>query len=81
MEADYDKRMKEAQTQEDVVVRWDMGLNMKRLAYLYLPKLEQGEIRLVHGDELLLKYKGELQAPWEGRGHVIKIPNSNSTFF
>ncbi len=30
LEADYDKKMKESQTQEDAVVRWGMGLNMKR---------------------------------------------------
>ncbi|KAJ3087643.1 ATP-dependent helicase NAM7 [Quaeritorhiza haematococci] len=78
MEADYDRRLKESQTQEDVVVRWDMGLNMKRIAYFILPKLEQGEIRLAVGDELILKYKGELHAPWEGKGHVTKIPNNVS---
>jgi regulator of nonsense transcripts 1 len=76
MEADYDRKLKEAQTQEDVVVRWDMGLNMKRLAFFHLAKLELGDIRLAPGDELMLKYKGELHAPWESRGHVIKIPNS-----
>ncbi|KAJ1565924.1 ATP-dependent helicase NAM7 [Nowakowskiella sp. JEL0078] len=78
MEADYDKRLKESQTQEDVIIRWDMGLNMKRIAYFHLPKLEQGDIRLAVGDELILKYKGELHVPWECKGHVIKIPNNVS---
>ncbi|XJO77724.1 hypothetical protein BDV3_002266 [Batrachochytrium dendrobatidis] len=78
MEADDDRRMKESQTQEDVVVRWDMGLNMKRIANFPLPKLELGDIRLAVGDELLLKYHGELHAKWEGAGHVIKIPNNIS---
>ncbi|KAI9209642.1 ATP dependent helicase [Polychytrium aggregatum] len=78
LEAEYDKKLKESQTQEDVVVRWDVGLNQKRVAYFLLPKLEQGDIRLAPGDELLLKYKGELHAPWEGRGHVIKVPNNVS---
>lgn len=76
MEADYDKRLKEAQTQDDVVVRWFMGLNQKRCAFFHLPKLEQGEIRLAVGDELVLKYKGELHANWDGKGHVIKVPDS-----
>lgn len=78
MEADYDRKLKEAQTQEDVIVRWDMGLNLKRLACFHLAKLEMGDIRLAPGDELMLKYSGELHAAWESRGHVIKIPNSKS---
>jgi regulator of nonsense transcripts 1 len=77
LEADYDKKMKESQTQSDVVVRWNMGLNGKRAAYFNLPRLELGDVRLAPGDELLLKYKGELHAPWEQRGHVIKVPDSN----
>ncbi|TPX39659.1 hypothetical protein SeMB42_g06292 [Synchytrium endobioticum] len=78
LEADTDRRLKESQTQEDVIVRWDMGLNMKRVAYFVLPKLEQGEIRLAVGDEIVLRYRGELHAPWEDRGPVIKIPNNLS---
>ncbi|KAL1915089.1 uncharacterized protein VTP21DRAFT_7570 [Calcarisporiella thermophila] len=78
MEADYDKKLKESQTQDDVVVRWDIGLNMKRIAYFLLPKLEQGEVRLAIGDELRLRYRGELRGTWECIGHVIKIPNNIS---
>ncbi|KAH9843125.1 P-loop containing nucleoside triphosphate hydrolase protein [Rhodofomes roseus] len=59
IEADYDKRLKESQTQTDISVRWDLGLNQKRVAWFCLPKLESGE-------------------PWEGDGHVIKIPNNVS---
>ena len=81
MEADYDKQLKESQTQEDVVVRWDMGLNKKRLAFFTLPKLEQGDIRLAVGDEIVLRYKGELHAAWQATCHVLKIPNSTSMFF
>ena len=76
IEADYDKRLKESQTQTDVTVRWDMGLNHKRIAWFNLPKLESGEVRLAVGDELRLRYQGELHKPWEGVGHVLKIPNS-----
>lgn len=79
IEADYDKRLKESQTQENIVVRWDMGLNQKRVAWFSLPKLESGEVRLAVGDELRLKYNGELHKPWEGVGHVIKVPNSQSS--
>jgi len=78
IEADYDKQLKESQTEEDVVVRWDIGLNQKRVAYFILPKLEQGDIKLMIGDELILRYEGELHSRWEGKGHVIKIPNNLS---
>ncbi len=76
IEADYDKKLKESQTQTDITVRWDIGLNQKRVAWFCLPKLESGEVRLAVGDELRLRYSGELHKPWEGVGHVIKIPNS-----
>ncbi|KAH9820833.1 RNA helicase-domain-containing protein [Melampsora americana] len=78
IESDYDRKLKESLTQNDVTVRWDMGLNQKRIAYFYLPKLESGEVRLAVGDELRLRYAGELQRPWEGLGHVIKVPNNQS---
>ncbi|CAL1705459.1 unnamed protein product [Somion occarium] len=78
IEADYDKRLKESQTQTDISVRWDLGLNQKRVAWFCLPKLESGEVRLAVGDELRLKYTGSLHKPWEGDGHVIKIPNNIS---
>lgn len=76
IEADYDKKLKESQTQEGLVVRWDRGLNQKHVAWFYLPKLESGEVRLAAGDELRLKYQGELRRHWEGVGHVVKVPNS-----
>jgi regulator of nonsense transcripts 1 len=76
IEADYDKRLKESQTQTDIAVRWDLGLNQKRVAWFCMPKLESGEVRLAVGDELRLRYQGELHKAWDGVGHVIKIPNS-----
>lgn len=42
LEADYDKKMKESQTQDSVAVRWDMGLNKKRIAYFLIPKADNG---------------------------------------
>ncbi|SJX60274.1 probable NAM7-nonsense-mediated mRNA decay protein [Sporisorium reilianum f. sp. reilianum] len=78
MEADYDRKLKESQTQQDLVIRWDQGLNQKKIAFMTLPKLESGEVRLAVGDELKLRYRGELAPPWEGVGHVIKIPNNLS---
>jgi regulator of nonsense transcripts 1 len=75
MEADDDRKLKESQTQGDIEVRWDLGLNKKRLAYFCLPKANE-EMRLMPGDELRLRYIGEGHRPWSGVGHVIKVPNS-----
>ena len=33
LEADYDKAQRESQTKDDVTVRWDIGLNKRRIAY------------------------------------------------
>lgn len=75
LEADYDKKLKESQTQDNIVVRWDIGLNKKRIAYFSFPKTND-DMRLMPGDELRLRYVGELHKPWQGVGHVIKVPNN-----
>ena len=54
LEADYDKKLKESQTQDNVVVRWDVGLNKKRIAYFNFPRGD-GDMRLMQGDELKLR--------------------------
>lgn len=33
-------------------------------------------MKLMHGDELRLRYLGEMHKPWAGVGHVIKIPDN-----
>ncbi|EMC99325.1 hypothetical protein BAUCODRAFT_399389 [Baudoinia panamericana UAMH 10762] len=78
IEADYDKKLKEAQSQDNLIVRWDFGLNNKHLASFVLPKLELGDVKLAVGDEMRIRYIGELRAHWEGVGYVIKIPNNVS---
>ena len=42
LEADYDKKLKESQTQDNIVVRWDVGLNKKRIAYFHFAKANDG---------------------------------------
>uniref|UniRef100_A0A673BRR1 ATP-dependent helicase RENT1 n=1 Tax=Sphaeramia orbicularis TaxID=375764 RepID=A0A673BRR1_9TELE len=86
LEADYDKKLKESQTQDNITVRWDLGLNKKRIAYFTLPKTDSGNclyfslifshMRLMQGDEICLRYKGDLAPPWKGIGHVIKVPDN-----
>ncbi|XP_051144708.1 regulator of nonsense transcripts 1 homolog [Andrographis paniculata] len=73
LEADYDKMMKESQSKDNITVRWDIGLNKKRIAYFVFPK-EDNELRLVPGDELRLRYSGDAAHPsWQSVGHVIKL--------
>ncbi|WCJ20723.1 hypothetical protein M5689_002938 [Euphorbia peplus] len=71
LEADYDKMMKESQSKDNVTIRWDIGLNKKRIAYFVFPK-EDNELRLVPGDELRLRYNAS-HPPWQSVGHVIKL--------
>ena len=78
IEADYDRKLKEAQSQDNLIVRWDFGLNNKHLASFVLPKLELGDVKLAVGDEMRIRYTGELRPHWEGVGYVIKIPNNQS---
>lgn len=75
LEADYDKKMKESQTQDGVTVRWDMGLNKKRIVHFLFPKADN-ELRLVPGDELRIRYAGDsIHQSWQCVGHVIKLQN------
>jgi len=78
MESDYDKKLKEAQSEDGLTVSWNEGLNNKHLASFELRKIELGDVKLAVGDEMRLRYRGELGAHWEGVGYVIKIPNSQS---
>lgn len=78
MESDYDKKLKEAQGEDNLVVSWTLGLNGKHMASFVLPKMESGDVKLAVGDEMRLKYKGELRPPWEGVGYVMKIPNNQN---
>lgn len=48
LEADYDRSTKEGQSRDNITVRWDWGLNHKRLAYFYFPK-DDVDLRLVPG--------------------------------
>lgn len=58
LEAEYDKRMKEAQTKEGIEVQWETGPVSKRpMAYFFFSANEHSELRLVPGDELRLKLK------------------------
>ena len=77
LEADYDKHMKEQQTQENITVRWDKGLNEKRIAFFSFSQNKEDEMRVLTGDELLLKHPGDgTRAAWQGSGTVVRLSAS-----
>ena len=61
LESDYDKKVKESQTQENIDVRWHIGLNKKTIAYFNLAK-NDSDLRLMHGKIL------QGRRNWGGRG-------------
>ena len=46
LEADYDRKLKESQTQDNIVVRWDVGLNKKKIAYFHFAKTNEGKSQI-----------------------------------
>jgi hypothetical protein len=72
LEADYDKSMKEAQRRDGITVRWDVGLNKKKLAYFYFPQV-CGAVDGWTG--LLLVREGERKERREA-GDEGRIPSS-----
>ena len=71
LEADFDKQLKESQTQHNIKVRWDWSLSKKRLAFFVFPN--EDNVRLVPGDELKLFYQQDGQVKWKSRGNIVKI--------
>jgi RNA helicase (UPF2 interacting domain) len=56
MEAQYDKKLKESQTQSGITVRWDMSLKKKRLAYFIFSSKEDFGNFLVFFSNFLIVY-------------------------
>ena len=83
LEADHDRRVREAQAREDVSVRWDRGLSKRHIAIFSLARgnsyasYESNELRLAVGDELKIRLNsgGARQhgKPWEASGHVLRL--------
>ncbi len=48
LEADYDRKLKESQTFNDITVRWDQGLNQKRVAYFNFPRKDGGMFSILY---------------------------------
>lgn len=53
-ESENDRRMKEEQGRSNLNVRWDVGLNKRRVANFVIPQMSDGDIRIMNGDEIRL---------------------------
>lgn len=80
LEAEENRRMKENQKQEDIYVRWEKSLSNKHVAVFNFAFRDDGDLRLVAGDELNLRLDANLlprqdknKKDWEGKGVVIRI--------
>uniref|UniRef100_A0A0V0J7I1 Regulator of nonsense transcripts 1 n=1 Tax=Schistocephalus solidus TaxID=70667 RepID=A0A0V0J7I1_SCHSO len=79
LEAAYDKKIKESLKLENVIVRWETALNTKKVAYFRIPGANEGpELRIMHGDELIVRHQTNTEESWSITGHVIKIPDNFS---
>ncbi|KAH8849432.1 Regulator of nonsense transcripts 1 [Schistosoma japonicum] len=78
LEADYDKKIKESLKLENVSVRWETALNKRRVAYFRIPGANEGpELRIMHGDELIIRQFNSPNDCLIGVGHVVKVPDIN----
>jgi regulator of nonsense transcripts 1 len=75
LEAEQDKAAKEAQRQDSINIRWDIGLNMKRIAWFILPTNADADFRVAAGDEVQIKHAA---SKWKAAGNIIKTPSSSS---
>ncbi|KAI3404907.2 NAM7 [Candida oxycetoniae] len=80
-EADYDKNLKESQALEHIQVKWALGLNNRHLASFALSTYETTDLKVAVGDEIILRYSGSAMEPWEGRGFILRLPNSHQEEF
>lgn len=52
LEAENDRKMKEEQSRSGITVRWDFGLNKKRVAFFIMHQSSEGEIKILVGEDL-----------------------------
>lgn len=80
LEAEYDRRMKENQRQENISVRWDKSLSNKRVAYFQFSQRDDSDLRLMAGDELVLKLDASAARlfgqAWQDTGLIMSITDS-----
>ena len=79
LEADEDKKMKEAQTQSNVSIKWEKSISKKYIARFHFKDIYghiSTDFRLGKGDELTIKLSAVCSGtgkPWEGSGYVLGI--------
>lgn len=81
LESEFDRQLKESQASEHIQVQWSLGLNNKHLASFGLSSYENSGLRVAVGDEMILKFIGLQYAGWEGRGHIIRLPDAQQEYF
>ncbi|KAI1731651.1 RNA helicase (UPF2 interacting domain) domain-containing protein [Ditylenchus destructor] len=82
LEADYDKKAKEALSCPVGQVRWDIGLNKKVNATFQLPEFRDGNWKLMIGDDLRLKHHQTIDgSEWSCEGRIVKVPDNHSDEF
>lgn len=78
IEAEYDRKQKESQAQENVNVTWDLGLSKRHLVSFFVSGFDNSSVRIMIGDEMEIRYEGNEASPWSGSGFVTKIPDASS---
>lgn len=73
-EAEYDRKVKDSMKQTGLEVKWERS-GRRTLAYFVFSK-EESEIRVVQGDELLMKCLKGSKEIWQSSGSIIKTTNS-----
>ncbi|CCK69670.1 ATP-dependent RNA helicase NAM7 KNAG_0C05720 [Huiozyma naganishii CBS 8797] len=81
LEADHDKQLKESQALEHISVSWSLALNNRHLVSFALSTYESNELKVAVGDEMSLWYSGLQNPDWEGRGYIVRLPNSYQDTF
>lgn len=80
LEADYDRSLKEAQVLESVAIRWDVGLNMRHIAWFLMTASygADSDFRVAPGDEVEITYAATPSRRWTGKGAVVRVPATYS---
>ena len=55
LEAEYDRKMKENLSTNNITLRWDVSLARRRVAYFVLPSFDDNAFKLMPGDEVRLQ--------------------------
>ena len=73
LEADYDKSLKEAQVLENVAIRWDVALNLRKIAWFLLTTSysTDSDFRVAPGDEVEISHP---LRSWKATGAVVRVP-------